>query len=86
VEIASTIENAESIPRVNNVMKRSKFQKFDNGISAAAVGKATYARPKVATCLETGFPLFLRYPMIENTVNPEIKLIIEFEIAIMKLS
>lgn len=86
VEIASTIEKAESIPSVNRVTNNRRFQKLDPGISAAAVGKATYASPKDATWLDTGFPLSLKYPTIQNTVKPDMKLIAELEREIIKLS
>jgi len=40
VQIASTIEKAESIPSKKRVKNKSKFQKLEPGISEAAVGKA----------------------------------------------
>lgn len=45
VDVASTIENAESIPSMNNTNPRSTVQTFDPGISSIAAGYAIKARP-----------------------------------------
>lgn len=45
VEVASTIENAESIPSINKTNPRRIVQKFEPGISSIAAGYAINARP-----------------------------------------
>jgi hypothetical protein len=45
VDVASTIENAESMPSMNNTNPRSTVQTFDPGISSIAAGYAIKARP-----------------------------------------
>jgi len=86
VETLSTKAKAESTPSKKNIKKSIRFQKLGNGISDAAVGRAIYAKPKEATSLDTGLFVSLRYPIIEKTVNPQIKLMKELDIVIMKLS
>ena len=45
VEVASTIEKAESIPRKNRVELNMKVQKLAQLIKSQAVGKAMKAKP-----------------------------------------
>ena len=45
VEVASTIEKAESIPRKNKVALNRKVQRLAQGIKSQAVGKAMKANP-----------------------------------------
>lgn len=45
VDVASTIENAESIPRKNKVELNRKVQRLAQLIKSQAVGKAIKARP-----------------------------------------
>jgi len=60
VEVASSIENAESIPRVNKVSERRIDQKFEYGRVSMAVGYAMNARPIDATFPATGELMPLR--------------------------
>ena len=45
VEVASTIEKAESIPSINSTSPSKTVQKFEPGISSMAAGYAINARP-----------------------------------------
>lgn len=45
VEVASTMEKAESIPRKNNVELNRNVQKLAQSIKSQAVGKAMKANP-----------------------------------------
>jgi hypothetical protein len=86
VEQASMKEKELSIPKVNNVKKSNKFQKFPPFMRVAAVGYAMKANPKDETFSLTGFLMWSRYPMTVNTANPDTNDIKELVIAMIKLS
>lgn len=78
VEIASTRENAVSIPKVKRVRPRRAVQKFEPVIDSAAAGYATKARALELFFEATGDPSHLRYPTIEKTAKPAKKLSKQF--------
>lgn len=74
VEVASTMENAESIPRKNSVELNMKVQKLAHGMRSQAVGKATKAKPAEEVFDLARLFFASKYPTIAQTANPEMKL------------
>jgi len=86
VDVASIAENDESIPSMNKVDPNKNAQNPDPGIISIAVGYVIKARPTDEVLVSFKVPYFSRYPTIAHTANPAMKLKLQFEIEITKLS
>lgn len=85
VDVASTIENAESIPRKNKVELNKNVHKFGQSIKSQAVGNAMKAKPAEDVFDFARLSLASKYPTIAQTANPEMKLteLLQMQITIL---
>ena len=74
VEIDSTKDKREGIPKVRNVEESNIAQILAPGSVSTAVGYATNANPIDLISSATGEPIPFKYPTTENTEKPAKKL------------
>jgi hypothetical protein len=86
VDVASTMEKAESIPSKNKVLPRRNAQRLDHCIKSTAVGYAMNASPMEAVFDFARLFLDSKNPTTAQTANPDTKLTQLFDREMIRLS
>jgi len=86
VDVASTMEKAESIPSKKRVAPSIIAQRFLAGIMSQAVGYAMKARPMLDVFDLAKLSFASRKPTTVHTAKPETKLTVEFDMQMIMLS